>query len=65
MLSSEAVALCVPGLTTVEAYTYETELVEGVATYFSLVRAKVRIINILVGCDNATAPAAGRRGLVI
>ena len=64
VLGSESLALCVPGLTAVETQSYEHELVEGVATYLALVRAKVRISYIVTGCNNASASApAGRRRL--
>ena len=62
LLSSESVALCIPGLAQVETYSYESELIEGVAAYLTLVRTKVRMVSVEVGCNSS---ATGRRRLLV
>ena len=58
-LATQSFSLCVPGLERRETLEVQDELIDGVATYLTLARVRVRVDYISTGCD---APAgAGRR----
>ena len=63
-LSNEQLALCIPGWNVSLVEEYADAIAQGVGNYIGVAAVQVRIVSVLVGCDDVNASSASGRHLL-